>query len=53
MKAGAAGSCVRGPKASRIPVTTQLAASTPIPSAANTVENKTIVAKYAFKFGLP
>jgi len=49
MNAGAASSCVRGPNVSRIPVTTQLAANTPNPRAASTVENNTIVAKYAFK----
>ena len=53
MKAGAASSCVRGPNVSRIPFTTQLADSTPNPSDATTVENRTIVARYAFKFGPP
>ena len=51
MRTEAVSCCVRCPKASRMPLTTQLAAKTPSPTAATTVEKSTSVATNAFNFG--
>ena len=53
MRTGEGSCCVRDPNAKRMALTTQLAARTPSPRDARTVEKITSVATNAFKLGPP